>query len=194
MHAGPDGSPMDLALSPDLQGAQDPDAEPAARDVVLVVDSDPYYADAICGSLEAAGYTVVHCGTADGAMSCEGSTALPVRGTRLAILGPHRVGDLDVIRRGTLTIDLQRRQVTVSGSEVHLTRKEFTLLVSLARRPGAVLSRERLIQDVWGEQDDVDPRGVDSHVKRLRKKLGPAMIKTVHGVGYSFTTGEQKDG
>lgn len=104
------------------------------------------------------------------------------------------MGDLDVIRRGTLTIDLQRRQVIVSGSEVHLTRKGFTLLVSLTRRPGVVLSREQLIQDVWGEQGDVDPRGVDSHVKRLREMLGPGKITTVHGVGYSFTPSEQKDG
>jgi DNA-binding response OmpR family regulator len=70
--------------------------------------------------------------------------------------------------------------------EAHLTPTEFDLLVHLARRPRAVLPRERLLADVWGWADATGTRTVDSHVKALRRKLGADLIRTVHGVGYAL--------
>jgi DNA-binding response OmpR family regulator len=73
---------------------------------------------------------------------------------------------------------------------VHLTPTEFDLLVCLAREPGQVLTRERLLADVWGwgevTKGGVATRTVDSHVKALRQKLGTGWIRTVHGVGYAL--------
>ncbi|MBC7638986.1 MAG: winged helix-turn-helix transcriptional regulator, partial [Rhodoferax sp.] len=69
--------------------------------------------------------------------------------------------------------------------EVHLTPTEFDLLVRLASSPRTVLTRETLPADVWDWADASGTRTVDSHVKALRRKLGPGLIRTVHGVGYS---------
>ncbi|GMA88585.1 hypothetical protein GCM10025868_38350 [Angustibacter aerolatus] len=71
------------------------------------------------------------------------------------------------------------------GEEVHLTPTEFDLLVRLASSPRTVLTRETLLADVWDWVDASGTRTVDSHVKALRRKLGPGLIRTVHGVGYS---------
>ena len=95
---------------------------------------------------------------------------------------PVRVGDLD--------IDPASREVRRAGTPVHLTRTEFDLLHHLAARPGVVLSRERLLADVWGYRDGSGARTVDSHVRGLRRKLGPDVIRTVHGVGYALRTEE----
>jgi DNA-binding response OmpR family regulator len=75
------------------------------------------------------------------------------------------------------------------GEIVHLTPTEFDLLVGLAERPGRVLTRERLLVDVWGYRDGSGARTVDSHVRALRRKLGDGVVRTVHGVGYAL--GEQ---
>jgi DNA-binding response OmpR family regulator len=95
---------------------------------------------------------------------------------------------------GALTVDPGRRRTTRDGAEVHLTPTEFDLLVCLAREPGQVLSRERLLADVWGWAETgltgVATRTVDSHVKALRHKLGAAWIRTVHGVGYALEPGQ----
>jgi DNA-binding response OmpR family regulator len=67
-----------------------------------------------------------------------------------------------------------------------LTATEFALLEHLARRPGVVLSRERLLEEVWDYADATGARTVDSHVAGLRRKLGPGVVRTVHGVGYAL--------
>jgi DNA-binding response OmpR family regulator len=90
-----------------------------------------------------------------------------------------------------LEIDANRRRVTVDGGEVGLTPLEFEILVTLARDPGVVMSREKLMDRVWGYRDYAGGRVVDSHVARIRRKLGedglePRFIRTVHGVGYAF--------
>jgi DNA-binding response OmpR family regulator len=90
-----------------------------------------------------------------------------------------------------LAIDPQRRLVTVDGEEIGLTPLEFEILLSLAREPGVVLSRDALMDRVWGYRDYAGGRVVDSHVARIRRKLGedgnePRFIRTVHGVGYAF--------
>lgn len=87
---------------------------------------------------------------------------------------------------GSMVIDPAQRIVTVNGEQVHLTPTEFDLLATLARRPKSVLTREKLLEEVWDWVDASGTRTVDSHVKALRHKLGADMIRTVHGVGYAF--------
>jgi DNA-binding response OmpR family regulator len=90
-----------------------------------------------------------------------------------------------------MTIDPARRRVTVDDEEVPLTPLEFEILLALASTPGVVLSRDNLMERVWGYRDFAGGRVVDSHVARLRRKLHedggePRFIRTVHGVGYAF--------
>jgi DNA-binding response OmpR family regulator len=87
---------------------------------------------------------------------------------------------------GDLRIDQAQRRVHRDGTGVHLTPTEFDLLVCLASRPGTVLTREQLLDQVWDWQDAAATRTVDSHVKSLRSKLGGDLLRTVHGVGYAL--------
>jgi DNA-binding response OmpR family regulator len=89
------------------------------------------------------------------------------------------------LRVGPVEIDSAGRRVTVSGNPVHLTPLEFDLLARLSSTPGLVLSRGQLLADVWGYGDGSGARTVDSHIASLRRKLGPGIVRTVHGVGYS---------
>jgi two-component system phosphate regulon response regulator PhoB len=91
-----------------------------------------------------------------------------------------------VIVLGDLVIDVPAHRVEVKGQEVLLTALEFRLLFDLASRAGRVQSRDSLLERVWGYSPNVETRTVDTHVKRLREKLGPAaaQIETVRGVGY----------
>ena len=93
------------------------------------------------------------------------------------------------IRFGELEIDVPRHQVSVGGNPVTLTATEFKLLELLARRRGRVQTRERLLQDVWGYENPIDSRTVDTHMRRLREKIGDAarFLETIRGVGYRFT-------
>jgi DNA-binding response OmpR family regulator len=93
------------------------------------------------------------------------------------------------LAHGPVALDEGRRQVTVDGEDVKLTRKEFDLLADLMRRPGLVLTREQLLERVWDYDHPGATRTVDVHIRQLRKKLGPtagAYIETVVGVGYRF--------
>jgi two-component system, OmpR family, phosphate regulon response regulator PhoB len=92
------------------------------------------------------------------------------------------------IRFGPVAIDTERHVVTVDGDEIVLTTTEFKLLFTLADRIGRLQSRELLLTDVWGYNYAGDTRTVDTHVTRLRTKLGAAggMIKTVRGFGYKL--------
>jgi len=92
------------------------------------------------------------------------------------------------LRFGSLAIDMERHRVTVDGSEVELTTLEYKLLLTLAERHGRVQSREGLLQDVWGYHYTGDTRTVDTHITRLRTKLGraSAMIRTLRGFGYKL--------
>ncbi len=87
---------------------------------------------------------------------------------------------------GTLEIDVPRHRVLVDDEEVPLTALEFKLLFDLASRRGRVQSRDDLLERVWGYAPGIETRTVDTHVKRLREKLGSARdsIETVRGVGY----------
>jgi DNA-binding response OmpR family regulator len=92
----------------------------------------------------------------------------------------------DAVRVGELELDPAARMVTIAGEPVHLTPTEFDLLRLLAARPGVVYTREQLLADVWGWRDGAGARTVDSHVRGLRRKLGPGRVRTVHGVGYAL--------
>ena len=87
-----------------------------------------------------------------------------------------------------LTIDVPRHQVSVKDKSVDLTVTEFKLLTVLAQRRGRVQSREKLLHDVWEYDNLIDTRTVDTHMRRLREKLGVAAkyLDTVRGVGYRF--------
>jgi two-component system, OmpR family, phosphate regulon response regulator PhoB len=87
---------------------------------------------------------------------------------------------------GPITIDPGRHQVSVDGKRVNLTSLEFKLLRTLMQRRGRVQERDRLLNDVWGYESVIDTRTVDTHVRRLREKLGKAgdVIETVRGFGY----------
>jgi DNA-binding response OmpR family regulator len=87
---------------------------------------------------------------------------------------------------GDLVVDTGARRVVAAGEEVHLTPTEFDLLARLATAPGDVLTRERLLADVWDWADASGTRTVDSHVKALRAKIGADRVRTVHGVGYAL--------
>lgn len=97
--------------------------------------------------------------------------------------------ETDTYRCGVLTVDQTRHTVTVNGREVVLTQKEFEVLCLLLRNRGQVLSRERLIEDVWGYAFTGESRTVDVHVRTLRQKLGEAgaYIETVRGYGYKIS-------
>ncbi len=96
--------------------------------------------------------------------------------------------DEGMIRFGRLRIDRGAHRVWVDEREVELTALEFRLLCMLHERKNRVQSRETLLEEVWGMSSDITTRTVDTHVKRLREKLGPAAdyVETVRGAGYRF--------
>ena len=93
-----------------------------------------------------------------------------------------------VVGVGPVTIDSERHLVAINGSEVAFTMTEFKLLLTLVQRLGRLQSREVLLRDVWGYNFVEDTRTVDTHITRLRTKMGDAgdMIKTVRGFGYKM--------
>jgi DNA-binding response OmpR family regulator len=99
--------------------------------------------------------------------------------------------DEETIEVDGLTIDFGRRMVTLREAEVRVTYVEFEILGALARSPGRVLTRETLLEHVWGDSEYRDPRTVDVHIRHLREKLEgdpkePEFLFTVRGVGYRF--------
>ncbi|MFA5363301.1 MAG: response regulator transcription factor [Candidatus Omnitrophota bacterium] len=94
----------------------------------------------------------------------------------------------DSIKRGALVIDVPRHRITVNNKEVEFTPIEFKLLVTLIERTGRIQSRDQLLSDVWDMRSDVFTRTVDTHIKRLREKLGRMgdSIETVRGLGYRW--------
>ena len=94
----------------------------------------------------------------------------------------------ETLKAGSISIDPARHQVRVNGKRVHLTSLEFKLLRTLIQRRGRVQDRDKLLNDVWGYESVIDTRTVDTHMRRLREKLGPPAqyLDTVRGVGYRF--------
>ncbi len=113
-----------------------------------------------------------------------------LRRSRMAGAAAER-GDGAPITHGELTIDFDRRLVTLAEEEVKVTFVEFEILGALARSPGRVLTRETLLEHVWGDSEYRDPRTVDVHIRHLREKIErdpkePEFLFTVRGVGYRF--------
>jgi DNA-binding response OmpR family regulator len=93
-----------------------------------------------------------------------------------------------IIQAGDLLVDMDRHQVSVKKKLISLTSTEFKLLVELVTNKGRVQTRERLLDKVWGYTYEGYARTVDTHIRRLREKLGPSgdYIETIRGVGYRF--------
>ena len=104
--------------------------------------------------------------------------------------GERKSDNMEVQRQfGELKIDVDSHEVFVNDDRVSLTALEFKLLRQLVDRRGRVQSRDQLLSDVWGYSSDVTTRTVDTHIKRLREKLGDMgkYVQTIRGVGYKFT-------
>ena len=108
--------------------------------------------------------------------------------------GPKKSPISGTLTAPGLTIDVERHQVLANKKEVELTAMEFRLLATLVERRGRVQDRDRLLEDVWGITGDIDTRTVDTHIKRLRAKLGRPgkLIKTIRNVGYKFADDDEK--
>ena len=99
----------------------------------------------------------------------------------------------NILKAGNITIDIAKHKVTANRKDVELTPMEFKLLATLVERQGRVQSREQLLTDVWDIAADVDARTIDTHIKRLREKLGKAgeLLETVRGMGYRCREGDE---
>ena len=134
--------------------------------------------------------------TASSAWSSARTTTSPSRSARArwccgsrrccAAASPRRSAGTDLLEVGGIQLDISGHQLRVRGEEVPLTATEFRLLRLLLERGGRVQTRGQLLSDVWGYAEDIDSRTVDTHIRRLRRKLGPEAdrIETVIGVGY----------
>jgi DNA-binding response OmpR family regulator len=114
-----------------------------------------------------------------------------LRRSRMAGSAAAERTDSGPIVHEDLTIDFDRRLVTLADEEIKVTYVEFEILGALARSPGRVLSRETLLEHVWGDSEYRDPRTVDVHIRHLREKIErdpkePQFLFTVRGVGYRF--------
>ncbi len=118
---------------------------------------------------------------------------LVLRVKNLLQMGSHGEEKADRFQVGELTVDIPRHAVTVGRKAVDLTATEFRLLTTLVERKGRVQSREKLLHDVWEYENLIDTRTVDTHMRRLREKLGKAarFLDTVRGVGYRFSDGKE---
>ncbi len=103
-----------------------------------------------------------------------------------ALIRRHAGAASGVMGVGALSLDPVGRTVTLDGRELSLTAKEFALLETLLRRPGAVLSRERLEESIYGWGEEVGSNAVEVHLHNLRRKIGPTLIRNVRGVGYKI--------
>lgn len=104
-----------------------------------------------------------------------------------ALLRRHAGSGSPLLRFGTLTLDPVRKTVLQAGEPVELSAKEFAVLEALMQRPGAVLSREKLEESVYGWGEEVGSNAIEVHLHHLRKKLGAMVIRNVRGVGYRVT-------
>ncbi len=113
---------------------------------------------------------------------------LVLRVNKVLRRGQPAQAEPETLRFGSLLIDTPRHLIQWRGKSIELTNTEFKLLALLAKRSGRVQSREQLLRDVWEYNAAVDTRTVDTHMRRLREKLGPAAkhLDTVRGVGYRF--------
>ena len=109
-------------------------------------------------------------------------------GLRIRAILRRSEAPADSLTVGPISMDAARHEVRVDGRPVHLTSLEFKLLRTLLQRRGRVQDRDRLLNEVWGYESVIDTRTVDTHVRRLREKLGSVgeYIETIRGFGYRF--------
>ena len=93
---------------------------------------------------------------------------------------------IEDIEAGGISIDRERYLIKQNGKEINLPKKEFELLSLLMSKPGKVFTREVIMNQIWGGEVVVGDRTIDVHIRKLREKLGEALIKTIKGVGYKF--------
>ena len=110
---------------------------------------------------------------------------------RVKVLLKKRTDDIaneQILEFGPILMNLEAHEVSIDGKIVNLTALEFKLLKHLLKRKGRVQTRDQLLGDVWGYSSEVTTRTVDTHIKRLREKLGEPgdLIQTIRGVGYRF--------
>lgn len=105
----------------------------------------------------------------------------------------NKIGDTNIVSEGDVEMDIASHTVTVSGQRVELSFKEFELLLYFLENKGIALSREKILNNVWNYDYFGDARTIDTHVKKLRSKLGKAgvNIKTIWGMGYKFEVDEK---
>lgn len=101
------------------------------------------------------------------------------------------VGGGEVVRVGSLTIDIPKMRVSVEGADIELTSSEFDILLTLARQPGRVYTRAQLLDAIHGVSFESYERSVDAHIKNIRRKVEtdprhPSLVLTVYGVGYKL--------
>jgi two-component system response regulator QseB len=106
-----------------------------------------------------------------------------------ALLRRHAGSGIPLLKCGALTLDPARKTVTKDAQAVELSAMEFAVLEALMQRPGAVLSREKLEESVYGWGQEVSSNAIEVHLHNLRKKLGSHLIKNVRGVGYRVAEG-----
>lgn len=105
-----------------------------------------------------------------------------------ALLRRHAGSGNPMLQQGELVLDPVSRRVTKAGEPVELSAREFAVLEALMRKPGAVLSRERLEEAVYGWGQEVASNAIEVHLHNLRRKLGSAAIRNVRGVGYRMAS------
>jgi two-component system phosphate regulon response regulator PhoB len=166
-----------------LQGAQ---GRPATRHIpVIMLTAKAEEVDKIVG---------LELGADDYVTKPFSPRELILRINRSLRRGKEKVPGVEKMTIGELVLDHTRHEVLVKGKPVDLTATEFRLLALLMERRGRVQGRDSLLNDVWGYESVIDTRTVDTHVRRLREKLGPlaSYIETIRGVGYRISEGEQK--
>lgn len=102
--------------------------------------------------------------------------------------------EAEVLKAGPITLNEKKHEVLVDGEHINLTLKEYEMLKRLIQNKGIVLTRDRLLEEIWGYDFDGETRTVDVHIRTLRQKLGSAgeVIETVRGVGYRITEDQEE--
>lgn len=92
-----------------------------------------------------------------------------------------------VVTTSSIIVNRERFLVYLNDEEIQLPKKEFELIELLASRPGKVFTRDQILSTVWGDETIVGERTIDVHIRKLREKLGDSYIRTIKGVGYTFS-------
>ena len=153
---------------------------------VLIVEDEPDLAEALDDGLRRHGFQTERVSTRAAALDRAASSDYVLFALRGSGSGN---GTTTIVRAGDLEVDVERYEARRQGEPLQLTTKELGLLVALARRPGVLVRREELAEEVWGTGLWPVNRSLDVHMSSLRRKLGdtprqPRYVQTVHGLGF----------